>query len=281
MSLSGRATGKQVTGNLFLNCDFHHNYDPKTAIGDNFAYGGSDGLTIRINDPNTVNTVRGCRMWNNSDDGFDGWTNSGMLIFEGCWAFNNGFKEDGVTQGGDGNGFKFGPMVGPPWTGYENQHKRTFVNCVAFCNRAHGFDQNRTYCIKHLYNNTAFKNGNNGFTMSQEKTEVDIARNNISYKNVKGQAYFNSVSIVDYNTFTYNNGINPAYSVTDDDFVSLDSTGVTGARQKNGNLPVLPFLHLKENSDLIGTGISVDVPKDCDNRTRKMPPSLGAYEPRH
>ena len=274
----GFSIGGQSTGNLVLNSDFHHNYDPITAITTNRPYGGSDGLTIRVADPNSVNTVRGCRMWNNSDDGFDGWYNAGLLIFDNCWFFNNGYREDGITEGGDGNGLKLGPLVPDPWTGYETEHKRTIQNCVAFNNRMNGFDQNAALCVMYFYNNTAFRNGNHGIVLNNVDYVVITAKNNISYKNTRGQAYFNSVSILDHNTFTYNNGVNPAYSVTDADFVSLDTAGVTSARRPRGDLPVLPFLHLKEGSDLIGTGVSVGIATDGNNRVWDMPPSLGAFE---
>lgn len=278
MSLGRWTPGNPVTGNLFLNSDFHHNYDPITAITTNVPYGGSDGLTIRVDNPNSVNTVRGCRMYNNSDDGFDGWYNAGFLLFDNCWFFNNGYREDGVTEGGDGNGLKLGPLVAPPWTGYETEHKRTVQNCVAFNNRVNGFDQNAALCVMYFYNNTAFKNGNHGFLLNNVNNVVMTAKNNLSYKNVKGQAYFNSISILDHNTFTYNNGINSAYSVTDADFVSLDTAGVTSVRRPRGDLPLLPFLHLSNGSDLIGTGISVGIATDGNNRVWDMPPSLGAFE---
>jgi hypothetical protein len=271
MSLSRWTTSNPTSGNLFLNCDFHHNYDNLTQIEDNFPYGGSDGLTIRVANPNSINTVRGCRMWNNSDDGFDAWENAGFLMFDNSWSFNNGFREDGITEGGDGNGFKMGPVV-VPWTGYETVHKRTVQNCVAFGNRTNGFDQNQALCIMYFYNNTSFNNGNYGFGMNNDNICVMIARNNISYKNKNGQAYFNAVSTVDHNTFLYNNSNNPAYSVSDVDFVSLDVTGTDGARQVDGSLPALNFLHLTQGSDLINTGIDVGLPYSGSA------PDLGAYE---
>jgi len=268
----GFSIGGISTRNLVLNSDFHHNYDPITAITTNVPYGGSDGLTIRVADPSSVNTMKGCRMWNNSDDGFDGWYNSGMLIFEDCWSFNNGYREDGITEGGDGNGFKMGPLVADPWTGFETEHKRTMTNCIAFNNRMNGFDQNAALCVMHFYNCAAFGNGNHGFVMNNNSTIYMIARNNISYKNAKGAAYFTSISTVDHNTFTYNNGVNPAYSVTDADFVSINPAGMDGARQADGSLPNLNFLKLAQGSDLIETGIDVGLPY------KGIAPDLGPFE---
>jgi len=272
MSLGRWTTGDPVTGNVFLNCDFHHNYDPITAITTNVPYGGSDGLTIRVDNPNSVNTVIGCRFWNNSDDGFDGWYNAGFLLFENCWSFNNGYREDGVTEGGDGNGFKMGPLVAPPWTGYETEHKRTMQNCIAFNNRVNGFDQNASLCVIHFYNCTAFGNGNHGFLMNNNSAIQMIARNNISYRNAKGSAYFTAVSTVDHNTFTYNNGVNTNYSVSDADFLSISPLGSDGPRQSNGNLPDILFLKLSNGSDLINGGVDVGLPY------KGPAPDLGSFE---
>lgn len=260
MSLGRWTAGNPVTGNLFLNCDFHHNYDPITAITTNVPYGGADGLTIRVDNPNSVNTVRGCRMYNNSDDGFDGWYNAGLLILDNCWFFNNGYREDGVTVGGDGNGLKLGPLVPEPWTGYETEHKRTVQNCLSFNNRVNGFVQNAALCVMYLYNNFAFGNGDKGFVLNNVNNIVITARNNISYKNVKGQAYFNSISILDHNTFTYNNGVNPMYSVSDADFVSIIPTGTDAPRYPDGSLPTITFLQLADGSDLIKRGVDVGLP---------------------
>lgn len=268
----GFSIGGISTRNLVLNSDFHHNYDPITAITTNVPYGGSDGLTIRVADPSSVNTIRGCRMWNNSDDGFDGWYNSGMLIFEDCWAFNNGYREDGITEGGDGNGFKMGPLVADPWTGFETEHKRTMTNCIAFNNRMNGFDQNAALCVMHFYNCSAFGNGNHGFLMNNNSTIHMIARNNISYRNAKGAAYFTAISTVDHNTFNYNNTPNPAYSVSDADFISINPAGMDGPRQANGSLPNLNFLKLAQGSDLIETGIDVGLPY------KGIAPDLGPFE---
>ena len=43
-------------------------------------------------------------------------------------------------------------------------------------------------------------------------------------------------------------------TVTDADFISVDSTGLSGARQADGSLPILNFLRLAEGSDLIDAG---------------------------
>lgn len=269
----GFSIGGNSTGNLVLNSDFHHNWDPITAITNNRPYGGADGLTIRVPDPTSINTVRGCRMWNNSDDGFDGFGNAGLLIFEDSWAFNNGYREDGVTEGGNGHGFKIGPIVHPePWSGYENELKRIFIRCIAFENRESGFTQNATKSIMHFYNNISFQNKVNGFILNNFPDIKSIAMNNISYRNGKRLADFTPVSELSHNTFLYNNKPNPQYNISDADFISIDPTGTDGPRQADGSLPNLPFLKLSQGSGLINTGIDVGLPYIGSA------PDLGPYE---
>jgi len=60
--------------------------------------------------------------------------------------------------------------------------------------------------------------------------------------------------------------------VSDADFQSMDTTGVSDIRKENGDLPDIPFLRLKQTSRLIDLGISVGLPY-----TGKAP-DLGAFE---
>ena len=66
--------------------------------------------------------------------------------------------------------------------------------------------------------------------------------------------------------------LSPSVTVTDADFVSVDSTGLTSARQADGSLPDLDFLKLASTSDLINAGIDVGLPYEGDY------PDIGAYE---
>ena len=61
--------------NLVLNSDFHHNQDPLTSP----KYENADGLEICYIPAGLTNTVKGCRFWNNSDDGIDLWQNDGAV----------------------------------------------------------------------------------------------------------------------------------------------------------------------------------------------------------
>lgn len=67
-------------------------------------------------------------------------------------------------------------------------------------------------------------------------------------------------------------------TITSADFVSLDSTGISGARQADGSLPDLGgFLKIKVGSSLIGAGIGVGVLYDAEGNYHNDPPDLGPY----
>ena len=121
--------------NTILNCDSYENYD-KTTGGEN-----ADGFSAKLH-IGPGNVFRGCRSWNNSDDGWDLFAADDVVSFDNCWAFLNGkLAGGGGTSAGDGNGFKLG---GAAAAGDANEggapHKLT--NCFAFENLACGFTRN-------------------------------------------------------------------------------------------------------------------------------------------
>ncbi len=254
------------TGNLVLNSDFHHNYDPLATD----AYGGADGIEIGDITAGSANTVIGCRFWSNSDDGIDCYRNDGFLLIENCWAWSNGYREDGVTLGGNGDGFKLGNTL----YDYPYTHLRTVTNCLAFHNKNAGFATNGMKCVGWIYNNTGYHNADGAgvyalnFQFAETvTTRPHILRNNIAYANQNPsnlQANYTNC-VQDHNT--WNGGV----TVTDADFLSVSMTGVDGVRQSDGSLPVLNFLKLASGSDLINKGVDVGLPY-------LGLPDLGAYE---
>ncbi len=250
--------------NLILNSDFHHNYDPLTPD----AYGNADGIAVNVAH-NMVNTIRGCRMWDNSDDGIDALLSDGQLIVDNCWAWMNGYTENG-GDARDGHGFKLQEGT----TEYLNEVNTIITNCLAFHNRKAGISMGNSTWICHAYNNTAYHNAdgetvyNLGFEFSQTSGAVHILRNNIAHANQHPsnlQAnYLNCTE--DHNS--WDNG----YTISDADFISVDTTGVSGARQSDGSLPNLDFLKLVNGSDMIDTGVDVGLSYEG------TAPDLGAYE---
>jgi uncharacterized repeat protein (TIGR02059 family) len=261
----GTVVGNNCNNILFLNCDSHHNADPLSVD----SYGGSDGFqsgSWGSGYTSTNITYRGCRAWNNSDDGWDLRKADGIYTLENCWSFHNGVRENGTTKGGDGEGFKLGGS-----SSYTTSILRTVKNCLAFYERS-GFspepdvqpDNNLGLAV---YNCVAYHNSAVGFDF--EYSNVDIVKNNVAYANTANTYSWGANATHDHNVgFTSDLSI----TLTNADFLSIDSTGVTGARQADGSLPNLNFLHLSAGSKLIDAGVDVGLPY-----TGKAP-DLGAFE---
>ncbi len=245
--------GYNVSKIELINCDAYNNYDVSTA---GYAGGQADGFVFCYTSQASSTIFRGCRSWYNSDDGFDCWENEGVVEFDQCWAFNNG------RGSGDGGGFKLGQTVQSP----QSVTQRILKNCLAFNNRFIGFNQNEGNVKMAFYNNVAYKNDVIGFDLSLYKNTM-ILRNNISYKN-GADGYFVSNAVNDHNSWNASANV----KVTDADFLSLDWSGTTGKRQANGDLPVLNFLRLASNSDLIDAGVTTGL------AYKGKAPDMGAFE---
>jgi hypothetical protein len=99
ITASGSGTG---SNNLILNCDAHDNFDTATG-GEN-----ADGIDAKLN-IGPGNVFRGCRSWNNADDGYDLFGVTQVVTIDGCWAMANGRTSTGMQgPNADGNGFKLG-----------------------------------------------------------------------------------------------------------------------------------------------------------------------------
>ena len=121
--------------NTVLNCDSYENYDQANA-GEN-----ADGFAAKLY-IGPGNVFRGCRAWNNADDGWDLFASDDVVVIENCWAISNG--KIGPSQNntnGDGNGFKLG---GAAKDGDANMGGAVHQvkNCASFENRACGFVRN-------------------------------------------------------------------------------------------------------------------------------------------
>lgn len=239
----------------FINCDAYNSYD-SLSTGANADGGNADGWHISYLATGDTITLKKCRMWNISDDGIDCFNSDGVIIIDSCWAFRNG-----VQGNGGGNGFK----MGPHWTTPSLDTTRFVRNCLAFDNTGVGFTPNALRRIECFYNNIAYRNGDQGF---QDFTDTipNVYHNNIAYST--GTAH----SIKSTDIHTYNSwNTPPGVTITSADFVSLDTTGVTGARTA-GTLPVLDFLKLASGSDLIDAGTDVGLTYEG------TAPDLGPYE---
>lgn len=121
--------------NTILNCDAYENVDQATG-GEN-----ADGFAAKLH-IGPGNVFKGCRSWNNADDGWDLFASDDIVTIDDCWAFLNGkLANGGGTSNGDGNGFKLGGAAAAG-DAYEGGAPHKLTNCFAFENLACGFTRN-------------------------------------------------------------------------------------------------------------------------------------------
>ena len=256
-----RDTGLQIdkgaSNNTIKNCDSYYNADPPD-------YGDADGYAAKL-DVGSGNYFYGCRAWKNCDDGWDGYlrgTDDVSTMAENCWAFENGYLEDGTDPGpqANGNGFKMGGSDDKTL-----KHNYTLKNCLAFKNKAKGFDQNNNKGSMILYNCTGHNNLVADFRITQDLAsgKVLIVKNCIDLGMTAEIGAFAEQET--------NSWLAP-FEVTDDDFVSLDDSAAYGPRQADGSLPVISYMHLTAGSDLIDAGVDVGLPYAGNA------PDLGCFE---
>jgi len=243
---------RQSGDNLVLNCDAYNNYGL-----DSGSIGNSDGFGCHVQKGATGNVFRGCRSWNNSDDGYDCIHCVEPVIFDHCWSYHNGYQEG--TSGGDGNGFKIGGWNAqtPP----NPLPRHTVEFCLSAANKANGFYANhQPGQDAYFYNNTAFGNGNN-FDMLERLpdnvTDVpgthEILHNNLGFKARAAEI----TKLDETGEMVSNNFWSLNLTATENDFESIDATQMMQPRQEDGSLPKITFMHLKKGSQFIDKGMDV------------------------
>ena len=80
-SSSDATNDAKAANNLVLNCDSYENLDQPTN-GEN-----ADGFAAKLR-IGPGNVFRGCRAWNNADDGWDFFASDDVVTVENCWAFS-------------------------------------------------------------------------------------------------------------------------------------------------------------------------------------------------
>ncbi|SCY41578.1 Right handed beta helix region [Nonlabens sp. Hel1_33_55] len=252
-------TGLQIdsggSNNFILNCDSFFNADSTLE--------NADGFACKL-DAGSGNRFKGCRAWQNLDDGWDGYlrnTTNITTTHEDCWAIRNGVLRDGSVGAGDGNGFKTG--------GSDNKdliHNAIYNNCVAVGNTEDGFDHNSNRGDVVIYNGSSYDNKRNYSFSNTNPAASLIVKNSLSFDGSESDS-FNATQ-----TDITNNGFQDGRVTNSSDFRSLNVSLMLSARQANGDLPVVDFLRLTSSSDLIDAGVDVGLPF---NGTA---PDIGAFE---
>jgi hypothetical protein len=235
-------SGLQLDGgasmNNIINCDSYWNYDWQTNGGN------ADGFAPKLG-VGTGNYFYGCRSWQNSDDGWDGFQATATTTIENCWAFSNGYRESGLVGAGNGNGFKMG--------GNYTAHNHIVKNSLSFNNKANGFDQNHNMGSMTLLHCTGYGNDGNNYSISENLTggKTLTITNSVEFGNKR--------NIGPFAVLTTDSWLSP-FVVDASDFTSLDTSGVRGPRKFDGSLPDITFMHLALGSDLINAGSNIGLP---------------------
>lgn len=250
-----RDTGLQMKNlaenNMVINCDAYLNCDP-----DN---GDADGFAVKISHGDG-NYFYGCRAWDNSDDGWDGFikTDGGFpdditTTFEYCWAFHNGFLENGQASSGNGNGFKLGSEYG--------RNNVVLNRCLAYENLNKDFDQNHN-------RGSMILNNCSGYSAKSS------SKGNYTYRFYEAVAasheirLTNCVAISDGNPDMKKSAygvwqVNGTFVTSDmnclpADFRSIDWQETLSDRAADGSLPEVAFMFPTEgNTRLIDKGTPV------------------------
>ncbi|MDT0343570.1 right-handed parallel beta-helix repeat-containing protein [Streptomyces litchfieldiae] len=220
LHLQGASSNNQI-----LNLDSYNNRDPRKN-GES-----ADGLAIKEGS-GTGNVVRGARLWNNSDDGFDAWEFLSPVTIENSLAWGNGYNRWNLPDyTGDGNGFKMG--------GGDEDLPAAHVtrNSMAWDNSAGGFIDNANPGALVADHCTAWRNGGTGFDYAD--ADGTLTRN---------LAVSNGTNVsLGSNSGGSGNSWDLGGSWS---FTSTDQSTITGPRQANGSIPSSTFLRPANGADV-------------------------------
>jgi hypothetical protein len=229
-------SGFQLQGassnNQILDLDSYANRDPRKN-GES-----ADGLAVKEGS-GTGNVVRGARLWNNVDDGFDNWKFASPVVVENTVAYGNGFNRWGFPDfAGDGNGFKLGGGSPAPAVAH------VLRGSAAFRNAAHGVTDNGNPGALALSRNSTYANGGTGFDVDVSGGRAVLTAN-LSVADARAVA-LGSATVSSGNSWNLGGTWN-ASSV-----LSTDPAPLTGARTANGALPSAPSFLVPRNGANIG-----------------------------
>jgi uncharacterized repeat protein (TIGR02059 family) len=265
----------------FINCDAYNCCDSLSTITGYDPGGWGMGFGTYSINPNSYIYLYGCRAWNCSDQGFAS-NVKGYVEWDHCWSIHNGFYWFETSTGSKGSGWKSEVDL----TSYKNTDilQMYMHNCLAVDNEIQGFNTNDgegdPEFRAHFYNNFSYRNGYEHQNGTRWGTGfIDFARNPSDTVGLWDHVYVNNLS---YNNWCVENSTTKSYpadfiqdgsynpertltnywdisgtTVTDADFISLDTTGLCGPRQKDGSLPDTDFGKLAPTSKLIDAGTDV------------------------
>ncbi|MBE6137904.1 MAG: right-handed parallel beta-helix repeat-containing protein [Erysipelotrichaceae bacterium] len=236
---SNKAYNEWPHDNLIKNCTSYGNYDWDRL--DDMQGEDADGFGCKLTTgPNNV--FDGCIAYNNSDDGWDLFTKHltgpiGSVTIKNSIAFSNGFSLTGESMK-NGNGFKLG--------GRAIEVSHLVENCIAFYNKANGFDDNSNPGTITLKKCTSYLNGTRNYAMGRFLEE----NNTYSATWYEGDILFGPVDNVpkSHNVFvdciSYSSAITDSYCGTannsyffnqNNKYVVFDALSVCNSKYSKGN----------------------------------------------
>lgn len=267
--------------NYILNCDSYNNCDSHKSGGN------ADGFACKLF-CGEGNVFENCRAWNNSDDGWDFYSNTFGVLLLNCRTWHNG---DAMTlrgnKSGNGNGFKMG--------GNSTYSRGTniAIRCIAFDMKYVGgggkcFDQNDNQDPQVMLHCTAFDNVK-GFSMASGSSGHTI-KNCIGFKSTDKIISDQSQNITQNNSWQFGTNQsdkkNGGIGNYDDFTVDLSDNTVANQlacnpRNADGTIPDNGFCRLLPTSDCIDMGQETSY--TFANKTVTLDyvgakPDLGAYE---
>jgi hypothetical protein len=263
LQISG-SSGRVPTSNLVVNCDSYQNRDVTGENADGFAAKSfpESGTWVGRNI-----VFRGCRSWENADDGWDLWQTTNTVVIDNCWTWGNGTN---LATAGDGNGFKLGGHNSATTSNFPGAHLVT--RNISFKNFHNGFDQNNSAAGITLDQNTAWANGTNAdsnFKMNHVTTNspptIHVVRNNISIGGPTSDSFYPG-SVLISNSWQ----VVPAAGTNQ--WLNLDRAQALTPRRDDGGLPEVPLLRP------LPTGLFVDHGTDIGAPFAGPAPDLGAFE---
>lgn len=270
--------GSLAAYNLVINCDSWLNYDPYGSTGDG---GNADGFACKLN-AGKGNIFRGCRSWENSDDGWDLYLQNFPVVIENCWTWRNGDPasftrpDTAKTWGGNGNGFKVGGGSAAKADEYISHAQHILRNCIAFdinygnTTTVNAFDRNNNMSGVQMYNCLAFnsKVGYQFSTKPDDGTHHTLV--NCAVYDCAAGTKLSSDSVQKNNSWNIS-----GLTVTASDFKSLLVDLAKAPRGADGSLPVNDFAKLSPGSSLINKGTLYD---GILNAIIGTAPDLGPFE---
>jgi pectate disaccharide-lyase len=253
----------RVCSNLVLNCDSYLNYDPRASGGN------ADGFCCKLH-PGAGNAFKGCRSWENSDDGWDLYKNNYDVTLEDCWTWHNGDTNSfGTSKAGNAEGFKLGGDSG--FYGLRNVNR-----CIAFNNQYGGSGAGKAYHQNDhrgsitLYNCLSYSNNYN-YALNNDVTANEYVKNCVAFSPVgpdHKNYSFNGTTLQASNSWNI-----PAITNNlQTNYVILAEAAAKAPRQADGSLPNNGFGRLVAGSVLIDRGTNVGLP------FTGAAPDLGPFE---